>query len=55
MTFLFCSKCQRNRRRKGQRYCRECHNDYQRAWKRARSAELHRLRRKVSHETSRAA
>lgn len=30
-----CSKCGKPRDRPGQRYCRECHNEYVRAWRAA--------------------
>lgn len=39
-----CAKCNANPRKKGQRWCKRCHAEYMRAWAKARTAELLRLR-----------
>lgn len=40
-----CPKCKGPRDRPGQRYCRRCHNTYQRDYKRRQAQELRDLRK----------
>lgn len=42
-----CNKCGKPNQRKGQRWCRACHAEYQRDWRPKRTVEFHENKRKL--------